>query len=301
MISFTALVVLTVMSVVEAGPPIRRSLSPLDVMLPSIRPHPEPGTPGAFGGADLQELRAARQELAAVKEELRLEREEVKRLKQVEQRGAADEAAAPLLLTAADMAELFRLLKDMNVNEMRLEREMAGVRRELAELREEVKKGEAAEEAQATRGWWELGFEVGGFLQQREMASTILMFAWAECEGWRFVRYWFLATVLHPVMGMVWGILALLSWMAVKGAAARDVCRRGWDRLKRWRRSSWLVKCLGCGDEDEEGEDRGQELENVQLDGSDAAPPAAPVIHATAYIQFPYLTLKVDKSKQLQS
>ena len=178
MISFTALVVLTVVSVVEAGPPIRQSLSPLDVTLPSIRPHPEPGTPGAFGGADLQELRAARQELAAVKEELRREREEVKRLKQVEQRGAADEAAAPLPLTATDVVELFRLLKDINVNEMRLEREMAGVRRELAELRE-VKKGEAAEEAQATRGWWELGFEVGGFLQQQEMASNILMLAWS--------------------------------------------------------------------------------------------------------------------------
>ncbi len=164
-----------------------------------------------------------RQELAAVKEELRLEREEVKRLKEVEQ-GAADEATAPFPLTAADVAELFRLLKDMNLNEMRMEREMAGVRRELAELREEVKKGEAAEEAQATRGWWELGFEVGGFLQQREMASTILMFAWAECEGRRFIRYWFLATVLHPVMGTVWGILAMLSWLAAKGAAARDVC-----------------------------------------------------------------------------
>jgi hypothetical protein len=214
--------------------------------------------------------------LAAAKEELRREREEVKRLKRVEQRGTADEAAAPLLLTAADVAELFRLLKDMNINELRLEREMAGVRQELAELREEVKRGEAAEEAQATRGWWELGFEVGGFLQQREMAFVTLMFAWVECEGWRFVRYWFLATVLHPVMGVVWGILALLSWMAVKGAAARDVCRRGWDRVRRWRRSSWLVKCLGCRDEDEEGEGRGQELEDVQLDGGDAAPPAAP-------------------------
>ncbi len=73
------------------------------------------------------------------------------------------------------MGELFRLLKDMNVNEMRMEREMAGVRRELAELREEVKRGEAAEEAQTTRGWWELGFEVSGFLLQQEMASTILM------------------------------------------------------------------------------------------------------------------------------
>jgi hypothetical protein len=211
--------------------------------------------------------------LAAAKEELRREREEVKRLK--ERKGAADEAAAALPLTAADVAELFRLLKDMNVNEMRLEREMAGVRRELAELREEVKRGEDAEEAQATRGWWELGFEVGGFLQQREMASVTLMFAWAECEGWRFVRYWFLATVLHPVMGAVWGILALLSWMAVKGAAARDACRRGWDRVRRWRKSSWVARCIGCGDEDEEGEDRGQELEDVQLDGGDAAPPAA--------------------------
>ncbi len=70
-------------------------------------------------------------------------------------------------------------MKDINVNEMRLEREMAGVRRELAELWEEVKRGEAAEEAQATRRWWELGFEVG-ILQLREMASTILMFAWTE-------------------------------------------------------------------------------------------------------------------------
>ncbi len=89
----------------------------------------------------------------------------MKRLKEVEQ-GAADEATAPFPLTAADVAELFRLLKDRNLNEMRMEPEMAGVRRELAELREEVKKGEAAEEAQATQGWWELGFEVGGFLQQ---------------------------------------------------------------------------------------------------------------------------------------
>jgi hypothetical protein len=268
-------IALVVLTEVAAGPPIRRSLSPLDVTLRSVGPHPAPATPGACMGADKLELQAARQELAAVKEELRREREEVKRLKEVEQRGVADEASAPLPLTAADVAELFRLMKDMNINEMRLEREMAGVRRELAELREEVKKGEAAEEAQATRGWWELGFEVGGFLQQREMASVTLMFAWAECEGWRFVRYWFLATVLHPVMGIVWGILALLSWMAVKGAAARDVCRHGWDRLKKWRRTSWVARCMGCGDEDEEGEDRGQELEDVQLDGGDAGRRAA--------------------------
>jgi hypothetical protein len=186
----------------------------------------------------------------------------------------------------------------MNVNEMRLEREMTGVRRELAELREEVKRGEDAEEAQATRGWWELGFEVGGFLQQREMASVTLMFAWAECEGWRFVRYWFLATVLHPVMGVVWGILALLSWLAVKGAAARDVCRRGWDRVRRWRRSSWLVRCLGCGDEDEEGEGRGQELEDIQLDGGDAAPPAAPVISPTLW---DYLRVRWSQTPPLNS
>ncbi len=160
----------------------------------------------------------------------------------------------PFPLTAADVAELFRLLKDMIVNEMRMEREMAGVRQELAELREEVKRGEPAEEAQATSGWWELGFQVGGFLLQQEMASTILMFAWTECEGWRFIRYWFLATVLHPVMGMVLGLLALLSWLAVKG----DVCRRGSDCLKRWRRTSWLARCLGCGGEEEEGEDHGQ-------------------------------------------
>jgi hypothetical protein len=280
MIFFTALVVMAV-SVVAAGPPIRRSLSPLDVTLPSVGPLSEPAMPGACREAAT--LQAMRRELAEAKEELRQEREEVKRLKQVEQRGAAGEAAAPLPLTAADVAEFFRLLKDMNVNEMRLEREMAGVRRELAELREEVKKGEATEEAQATRGWWELGFEVGGFLQQREMASVTLMFAWAECEGWRFIRYWFLATVLHPVMGVVWGILALLSWLAVKGAAARDVCRRGWGRLKRWRRSSWLARCLGCGDEDEEGEGRGQELEDIQLDGGDVAPPAAPVTSPTLW------------------
>ncbi len=195
----------------------------------------------------------------------------MKRLKEVAQKGAANVATAPFPLTADDMAELFRLLKDINLNEMRMEREMAGVRRELAELREEVKKGEAAEEAQATRWWWELGFEVGGFLQQREMASTMLMFAWAEGEG---RRYWFLATVLHPVMGTVWGILAMLSWLAAKGAAARDVCRRGWDRLNRWRKTSWLTRCLSCGDEDEDGEGHGQELGDVQLDGGDAAPPA---------------------------
>jgi hypothetical protein len=274
MISLTALVILTAVSVAGAGPPIRRSLSPLDVTLPASGRTLNPERRVRSGGRTCRSS-GSRQELAAVKEELRLEREEVKRLKEVEQKGAADEATAPFPLTAADVAELFRLLKDMNLNEMRMEWEMAGVRRELAELREEVKKGEAAEEAQATRGWWELGFEVGGFLQQREMASTIFMFAWAECNGRRFVRYWFLATVLHPVMGTVWGILALLSWLAAKGAAARDVCRRGWDRLNRWRKTSWLARCLGCGDVDEEGEGSGQELEDVQLDGGDAAPPAA--------------------------
>ena len=36
-----------------------------------------------------------------------------------------------------------------------------------------------------------------------------------------------------------------------------------------------LAKCLGCGGEDEEGEDRGQELEDVQLDGGDAGRRAA--------------------------
>ena len=36
-----------------------------------------------------------------------------------------------------------------------------------------------------------------------------------------------------------------------------------------------MARCMGCGDEDEEREDRGQELEDVQLDGGDAAPPAA--------------------------
>jgi len=64
--------------------------------------------------------------------------------------------------------------------------------------------------------------------------------------------------------------------VAVKGAAAREVCRCSWDHLKRLRRTSWLAGCLGCGGEDEEGEDRGQELEDVQLDGGDAAPPGAP-------------------------
>jgi hypothetical protein len=66
-----ALVVLTAVSVVAAGPPIRRILTPLDVTLPSVGPHPAPATPGACRGADKLELQAARQELAAVKEELR--------------------------------------------------------------------------------------------------------------------------------------------------------------------------------------------------------------------------------------
>ena len=98
----------------------------------------------------------------------------------------------------------------MNVNEMRMEREMAGVRRELAELREEVKRGGAAEEAQATRGWWELGFEVG-ILQQREMASIILMFAWDGVLGVAVSPVLVPGYVLHPVIGMVWGVLALLG------------------------------------------------------------------------------------------
>jgi hypothetical protein len=289
-----ALVVLTAVSVVAAGPPIRHILNPPDVTLPSVEPPAESETLKAYMGAALQEIRAARQDLVTAKEELRREREELRRLRQVEQEGAANGVAAPFPLTAADVVELFRLLKDINVNEMRMEREMAGVRRELAELREEVKRGEAAEEAQATRGWWELGFEVGGFLQQREMASVILMFAWAECEGWRFVRYWFLATALHPVMGIVWGILALLSWLAVTGAAARDVCRRGWDRLKRWRKTSWLARCLGCGGEEEEGEDHGQELDEVQLDGGDAAQPAAapPAVPIGAPTLWDYLRVR---------
>jgi hypothetical protein len=141
MFSLIAWAVMTAVSVVAAGPPIRRSLSPLDVTLPSIGPPSSSTTSKAYMEAALLELRAARQDLAEAREELRREREEVKRLKQVEQKGAADEASAPFLLTAADVAELFRLLKDMNVNEMRMEWEMAGVRRELAELREEVKRG----------------------------------------------------------------------------------------------------------------------------------------------------------------
>ncbi len=48
-LKLTALVVLTAVSVVAAGPPIRRSLSPLDVTLRSI-PHPAPATPGACRG-----------------------------------------------------------------------------------------------------------------------------------------------------------------------------------------------------------------------------------------------------------
>ncbi len=36
-----------------------------------------------------------------------------------------------------------------------------------------------------------------------------------------------------------------------------------------------MARCLGCGgEEEEEGEDCGQELEDVQLDGGDAMPPA---------------------------
>ena len=66
-----ALVVLTAVSVVGAGPPIRRILTPLDMTLRSVDPHPAPATPGACRGADKLELQAARQELAAVKEELR--------------------------------------------------------------------------------------------------------------------------------------------------------------------------------------------------------------------------------------
>ncbi len=69
----------------------------------------------------------------AAKEELRLEQEEMKRLKQVEQKGAAGKAAlpaVPFLLTPADVAELLCLLKDMNINEMRVEQEMAGMKYE---------------------------------------------------------------------------------------------------------------------------------------------------------------------------
>ncbi len=57
--------------------------------------------------------------------------------------------------------------------------------------------------------------------------------------------------VVLPVMGVMRGLLALLSWLAVKGATARDVYRRGWRSVQRWRRTSWLATCMDCGGEDE--------------------------------------------------
>jgi hypothetical protein len=74
------------------------------------------------------------------------------------------------------------------------------------------------------------GVKIGGFLQQQEMASTA-----PEVRVLRvhFTRYWILATVLHPDMGVMWGLPALLSWQAVNGAAAREVCCRNWRGVQR--------------------------------------------------------------------
>ncbi len=82
---------------------------------------------------------AAHQELAVGKEELHLEREEVNKLRQVKQKGVAGEATAPFPLTTADVVELFRLLKDSNINYMSVERDMVWTQRELVDLRKEVK------------------------------------------------------------------------------------------------------------------------------------------------------------------
>ena len=104
MFSLIAWAVMTAVSVVASSPPIRRSLSPLNVTLPSVGPPSASTTSRAYMEAALQELRAAHQDLAEAREELHREREEVKRLKQVEQKGAADEAHTPFPLTAADVA-----------------------------------------------------------------------------------------------------------------------------------------------------------------------------------------------------
>jgi hypothetical protein len=103
MFSLIAWAVMTVVSVVASGPPIRRSRSPLNVTLRSVGPPSASMTSRAYMEAALHELRAAHQDLAEAREELRREREEVKRLKQVEQKGAADEAYAPIPLTTADV------------------------------------------------------------------------------------------------------------------------------------------------------------------------------------------------------
>ncbi len=69
-----ALVGLTTVSVVAGSPPSGRSLSPLDVTLPSVGPPSEFAMPGACREAASRELRAPRQDLVAVKEKLRRER-----------------------------------------------------------------------------------------------------------------------------------------------------------------------------------------------------------------------------------
>ena len=48
-----------------------------------------------------------------------------------------------------------------------------------------------------------------------------------------------------------------------------------------------MARCLGCGSEEEEGEDRGQELEDIQLDGGRhaATPAAVPAVAPTLLLK----------------
>jgi hypothetical protein len=233
------------------------------------------------GMSTMQETLAAMQatlanqatELAAVRSELTSVRAAAARAELAATRaarlGTAGEAAATP--NPEDMVFIIKRLEDIGNSQGRLEREVK-------EMKMDVRKGNAADTAQDTRGWWELGLELGGFLQQREFSVYILVYAWANERGGRRLLYWLWAAAINPGMGCVWAVMVIGSWLQQAGLDAATAVRRAAAAARAWWRRSWLVRWLGCPvSEETNGEERERSFEMVSIGlHSQTAAPAAP-------------------------
>jgi hypothetical protein len=129
----------------------------------------------------------------------------------------------------------------------------------------------------AKPGWWELGLELGGFLQQREFSVYILVYAWANERGGRRLLYWLWAAAINPGMGCVWAVMVIGNWLQQEGVDAATPMRRVAAAARACWRRSWLVRWLGCPAEEEtNGEERegGFEMVSIGLHSQTAAPAA---------------------------
>jgi hypothetical protein len=165
------------------------------------------------------------------------------------------------------MVLIIQRLEDISNSQGRFERDVK-------EMKKDARQGNATDAAQDTRGLWELGLELGGFLQQREFSVYILVFAWANERGVRRLLYWLWAVAINPGMGCIWAVMVVGSWLHQAGVNTATAVRRAAARAWWW--WSRLVRWLGCPAEEEaNGEDRDRDFEKVSigLHSQTAAPP----------------------------